>query len=221
MWTALLWFIEAAKHLFGLRLQEFGIYPREFEGIFGIFTGPFVHGSWGHLASNTLPLVALVTMMVMFYPRAAMQAMVWIMIGSGAMVWLFARPAYHIGVSGVIYGLVAFLFWTGVFKKSAKSTVLSLIVLTLYAGSVESMFPGVEEKISWESHLFGALVGLAVAFLYRNVAEDDEKQDLPSWAGENHEKQYFLPRDAFEKTRWERYYEYVQSTQSGTGEITP
>lgn len=211
----LLWVIEAAKHIFDHRLQEFGIFPRAWDGFFGIFTGPFVHGSWGHLASNTLPLLALTSMMVTFYPKAASQAMAMIMTGTGIMVWLFARPAYHIGASGVVYGLVAFLFWTGVFKKNAKSTVLALIVLTLYAGSVESMFPGVEKNISWESHLFGAMVGLVTAFILKGVVEEDEKnKNLPSWHGETTEKQYFLPRDAFEKTKIQRYYEYVYSSQN-------
>lgn len=214
----LLWAIEASKHIFGLSLQEFGIFPRALDGVFGIFTSPFVHGSWGHLASNTVPLLALTSMMVSFYPRAAKQSLVMIMTGTGIMVWIFARPAYHIGASGVIYGLVAFLFWTGVFKKNVKSTVLALIVLTLYAGSVESMFPGVEKNISWESHLFGAIAGLITAFMLKGVVEDDEKeQNLPSWHGDTHEKQYFLPRDVFEKTRLERYYEYVRQQQEEAG----
>lgn len=208
----LIWVIEVTEQLLDLKLQFLGIFPREWGGITGIITGPFIHGDWGHLASNSIPLLVLTSILVLFYPRVAKQAFIFITIGTGIMVWLFARLSYHIGASGVIYGLVSFIFWTGVFKKNVKSIVLSLIVMTLYAGSVESMFPNVAENISWESHLFGAMTGLVAAFIFKNVVEDDEVHYFASpWADDDITKHYFLPRDAFEKTKIQRYYEYLES----------
>jgi len=208
----LLWLIEAVDNMLGLNLHVLGIYPREWSGFPGIFTSPFIHSTWGHLASNSLPLLILTSIMVIFYSKVATQSFISIMIGTGIMVWLFARPSYHIGASGVVYGLVAFVFWTGVFKKNMKSIVLALIVLTLYSGSVESMFPNVEKNISWESHLFGAMIGLVTAFVFKNVIEDDEKHYYTSpWESDNTTKQYFLARNTFEKSKIQRYYEYLEA----------
>lgn len=211
-----LWAIKLIEQIVDLRLYFLGIYPREWSGFFGIFTAPFIHSTWSHLASNTLPLLFLTTMMVVFYKRAFFQTMALIMLGEGIMVWLFARPSYHIGASGIVYGLIAFVFWTGIFKKNTKSIVLSLIVLVLYAGSVESVFPGADKNVSWESHLFGGMIGLVTAFLLKSVVEDDERQfhELPSWANDPTNKSYFLPRDVFEKTKIERYYESLLKDQT-------
>jgi membrane associated rhomboid family serine protease len=208
----LLWVVHAADVVFKLDLYRFGIFPRSFQEISGIFLAPLIHGSWGHLASNSLPYLALTSMLVLFYPRVALQVSLLLWVGTGFFVWLLARPSYHIGISGVVYGYISFIFWTGIFRKNHRATVLSLIVLTLYAGSVESIFPNVEKGISWESHLFGGTLGLILAFIYKNVLEGEEMQATPGQAVSEHDNsvRYFLPRDAFEKTRLQRYYEQLE-----------
>ncbi|MFN8337738.1 MAG: rhomboid family intramembrane serine protease [Saprospiraceae bacterium] len=210
---AIMWLVRLADSIWSLGFSVLGINPRVLTGLPGILTTPFIHGSWSHLASNSLPLFTLSTILVLFYKKVASQVFIFIILGSGILIWLFARPSYHIGASGLVYGLISFIFFTGLFKKNAKSVVLSLIVLTLYAGSVESLFPNVAKNISWESHLFGAIVGLVTAFVFRNVVEADEEQyhQPPSWANDNTEKQYFFSRDVFEKTKLQRYYEYLEA----------
>ncbi len=207
----LLLVIEVLDSFSGSYLHYWGNYPREIFGIPGIVTSHFIHSTWGHLASNFLPMLLLTSVLVLFYPKVAGQAFVSILLGTGIMVWLFARPSYHIGASGMVYGLVSFIFWLGVFKKNAKSIVLSLIVLMLYFGSAEGLFPG-EERVSWESHLFGAMVGWVVAFVFRSVVEDDELayKRRPSWADDINEKSFFLPRDIFEKTKQQRHQEQLE-----------
>ncbi|MCZ2102175.1 MAG: rhomboid family intramembrane serine protease [Chitinophagales bacterium] len=209
----LLWIITPLNLFFDLGLTKFGIFPRVPVYLLSVFTGPLIHGSIGHLASNSLPILVLTSILVIFYPKVALKVFVSITIGTGLMVWTWARPSYHVGISGVIYGLIAFIFWIGIFRKNMKTIVLSLIVLIMYAGSVESIFPNVEENISWESHLFGGIFGILVAFAFRNTIEEDEKvyNKPPSWANEQEIKQYFLPRDAFEKTKMQRYYEYLEA----------
>lgn len=208
-----LWVIEAADTFLHLGLSVLGIYPRELSGLPGIFTAPFIHATWGHLASNSIPIITLTSILVLFYRKVALQVITMIIIGGGFCIWLFARPSYHIGASGLVYGLIGFIFFIGIFRKNIKTTILSLIVLVLYAGSVESLFPNVEKNISWESHLFGFLVGMIASFIFRNVIEEDEKAFIqaPSWAGEVSTKAYFLPRDTFEKTKRQRYYEYLEA----------
>lgn len=207
----LLWSIHLADVLWQLHLYEWGIFPRSVHELTGILTAPLIHGSWGHLASNSLPWLALTSMMLFFYPKVAWQVSIILWISTGFLVWLFARPSYHIGISGVIYGYISFLFWTGLFRRNRRAVLLSLIVLILYAGSVESIFPNTKEGISWESHLFGSIAGLILAFIFKNELEGAEIEELQSMhVSESGEKQYFLPRDTFEKTRLQRYYEQLE-----------
>ena len=103
-----------------------------------------------------------------------------------------------------MYGLVSFVFWSGLFRRNIKSIVLALIVTILYSGYALGVLPN-QKGISWESHLFGAFVGGIVAFWYRDIRESDEQESEPSWANESSaDSEYFLPRDAFEMTREER-----------------
>jgi len=187
---------------------EFGIISRRVYGIRGMVTGPLVHGSWGHLISNTFPMLVLTWMMTYFYRRVAQQAFFAIYFLTGAMVWLFARPVSHIGASGVIYGLVAFIFWNGIFRRSLRSIILGAIVMLLYSGMFLGVLPD-QEGISWESHLLGGLVGIAVSYYFRDQLEEgeDEEERDPFADERNVEKQFFLPRDIFDKTKAQRHAE--------------
>jgi membrane associated rhomboid family serine protease len=209
---AFIWLVEIVDRAFLLDIESLGILPRTGVGFLHIVTAPFVHGEWNHLYNNSFSLLATTAIMATFYPKVAFNVFITIMILTGIGVWLYARDAYHIGASGVIYGLVSYIFWTGIFKKNAKSVVLALLVLSLYAGMFESIFPNVEKDISWESHLAGAIAGIIVAFIFKNVVEEDELQyKNKPWALEDNKRQYFLPRDIFEKTKHQRYLEWLES----------
>ncbi len=209
---AFIWAVEIIDRLWDLDIGQFGILPRTFQGLFGIIASPFIHGEWNHIYNNTFSLLATTIILVSFYPRVSAQAFIAIMIGTGLGVWIFARDAYHIGASGVIYGLVSFIFWTGVFKKNPKSIVLSLLVLSIYGGMFEAIFPNVEQDISWESHLAGGIVGVIVAFMLKNVTEEDEArfQHNP-WANDDKSTVPFLRADIFEKTKHQRYLEWLEA----------
>lgn len=202
---------------------EYGIIPWRSYGLRGIVTGPLVHGVksgdwWSHIASNTFPLLVLTWMLMYFYRRVALQAFFSIYVLTGVAVWLFAyRPisVSHIGASGVIYGLVAFIFWNGIFRRSLRSIILSLIVMLLYSGMFLGVLPD-QEGISWESHLLGGVVGIVVSFYYRSQLEEGEDEHRPDpFADErNAEKEYFLPRDVFEKTKAQRLVEEAARRQA-------
>lgn len=136
-----------------------------------------------------------------------MPAFALLYILTGIAVWLFARPVYHIGASGVVYGLVSFIFWSGIFRKQVRSIILALIVTVLYSGMFLGILPN-EDGISWESHLLGAFVGIIVAFIYRKkkASRDEwEEQFLRRRRTEEEEMEtYFFAPDTFEKTRQER-----------------
>ena len=159
----LIWLIDLASNL---DLRQFGVYPREPYGLIGILTAPLIHGSFKHVFSNTLPLFVLGTAFLYGYPRSAMLGMPAIYLGSGLCVWLFARSSYHIGASGLIHGMMFFLFVIGILRRDRLSIAISLIVFFLYGSMVWGIFPA-EPGISFESHLFGAVIGVSLAIVLR------------------------------------------------------
>ncbi|NNF20894.1 MAG: rhomboid family intramembrane serine protease [Saprospiraceae bacterium] len=201
-----IWIVHVWTQATGISLSRYGVFPREPDGLIGILTAPLVHGSWEHLISNSAPLFVTATMISFFYKRVAIPSFFFIYLLTGASVWLFGRSVYHIGASGVVYGLVAFIFWSGIFRRNIKSIILALIVIILYSGYLGGILP-LKEGISWESHLMGGIVGIIVAYIFKGMIEKDEHKTDP-WADEeNEEKQYYLPRDTFEKTKLEREME--------------
>ncbi|MCW5921601.1 MAG: rhomboid family intramembrane serine protease [Saprospiraceae bacterium] len=201
---AVLWLVHFYQVAVGFDPGEYGIMSRRLWGLRGILTGPLVHGSWGHLISNSFPLFVLTGISLYFYRKVAIRAFWMIYLLTGLAVWVFARPVSHIGASGVVYGLVAFIFWNGIFRRSLRSIILAAVVMLLYSGMFMGILPD-QEGISWESHLLGSLAGILASFWYKEELEDDEATRHDPFADErNVERQYFLPRDVFDKTKSER-----------------
>jgi len=197
----LIWAIHIFQVTTSIDLRRLGVFPGHVEGLPGILTSPLIHGGWEHLLANTASFALLGPTLFYFYPRIALRSFIWLYLLSGLGVWIFAQPnSFHIGASGVIYGMVSVVFWSGVFRRNVKSVVLALIILVLYAGLFEGIVPG-KEGISWESHLLGALAGIGLAWWYRQDIEPDEAPEpgLPE-----EERTYFLPRDTFERKLHER-----------------
>lgn len=198
----LMWTIHLISFVGGYDWFYLGVLPKTFSGLIGVVTAPFIHGDFQHLTSNTLPFIFLSWMITYFYKEVAIKSILLIYVLTGLAVWGFARDVYHIGASGVVYGLVAFVFWSGVFVKDVRSIVLSMVVTILYSGMFFGIIPN-QEGISWESHMYGALVGIFIAFVMKSEIEPEQKYD--DWEDEDEtNKAYFLPRDTFEKTKVER-----------------
>jgi membrane associated rhomboid family serine protease len=201
--VGILWMIHIVKTLGHFQWGRFGIYPREVDGIAGIFLAPLIHGDFQHLLSNSVPLFFMTALILFFYPRVANISLGLLYVITGLLVWLFARQVYHIGASGVVYAMVSFVFWNGVFRRNLRSIVLALVIIVMYSGYFAGIVPG-EEGISWESHLLGAITGILISFIFRNHLEEDEVEHDP-WEGEDYTPtDYFLERDIFDKTKEER-----------------
>jgi membrane associated rhomboid family serine protease len=153
-------------------------------GLTGILLAPLMHGGFAHLLANSLPLVILGTTMLYLYPHAALRVLPTVYLGSGAAVWLFARDSSHIGASGLVYGLVSFIFLSGLLRRDRRAIGASLLVCFLYGSSVWGVLP-LEAGVSWETHLAAAILGTALAFVFRHVdvparkrySWEDEPQD--------------------------------------------
>ena len=161
-----MWVAFAIQFYLDYDLGFLGVYPKEPYGLIGIITAPLIHGSLSHIISNTFPLLFLGTTLYVFYPKVAPWVFTSCYIMTGFLVWIFGREFYHIGASGLIYGIAFFLIFLGFFRKDMKSLVISIFVLLIYGGMIYGLWSE-DESVSWESHSFGAAVGIALSFVYR------------------------------------------------------
>ena len=170
----LLWLIYFIEIKFGYNFNKYGIYPQKLSGLKGVFFSPFIHGSAKHLFNNSIHLLVMLMSLFYFYQKIAIKVLLYGLIFTGLITWSIARPSYHIGASGVVYLLVSFIFFSGIFRKYYRLTALSLIVVFLYGGMVWYIFPS-EDRISWEGHLAGFLVGFIFAYFFRKKGPQPEK----------------------------------------------
>ena len=166
--TAALWAIKLAELALGLDLSRYSIYPGDPATLTGILFAPLLHGSLRHLFANTAPMLVLGTALLYGYPKAARVALPIIYLGSGLAVWLFARPSWHLGASGLAFGLLFFLFTMGVVRWERRAIALALAVFLLYGGMIWGLLP-TDPRISFEYHLAGAALGLLLAVLLRRL----------------------------------------------------
>jgi membrane associated rhomboid family serine protease len=184
---AVLWVIFIVDAALGLQLGRFGLRPGSIPGLIGLITAPLLHGSMGHLASNSLPLLISLTAMLFLYPNSSARVIPVIWVGSAIIAWLIGRPSLHFGASGLIYGLLAYVFLGGVLRRDMRSVAVSLLVWFLYGTMVWGVLP-IRPHMSWELHLGGAVMGVIMAFVFRNwdrppvVRYDWEEDDsVPDW----------------------------------------
>ncbi len=179
-------FIKLIEELENVRLTEWGIRPLSIDGIKGILTSPLIHGDWGHLYSNSISLFVLGVALFYFYNKIAYKVFFLVYLLSGLGTWLAARDAWHIGASSVVYGLASFLTLSGILRRYFRLIAISFIVILFYGSLVWGALPlKVDLPYSWEGHLWGGLVGLMLAVVYRkegpqrppSVLEDEEEDD--------------------------------------------
>jgi membrane associated rhomboid family serine protease len=177
VFLVLIWFIKFVEIYLGTDFIDAGVMPRTARGLQGILFSPLIHGDWKHLFDNSIPVFLLSFALFYFYRGIAFTIYVFIYFIGGAILWIIGRDAYHIGASGIIYGLAAFLFLSGVIRKVRHLMAMSLLVVFLYGSLIWGLLP-FDYEVSWEGHLSGAVVGIALALLYRDQGPEPEK---PSW----------------------------------------
>lgn len=185
LFVLLLWVIKICEDYSSSNWSFLGIYPRKDWGLWGILFAPLVHGDYAHLISNTIPLFILGSIMFYFYRAIAFQVFFWVYIITGIWVWVAARSAYHIGASGIVYGYVCFLFFSGIFRRDNRLLAMSLLVTFVYGSLIWGIFP-FKKGVSWESHLLGSVAGFITAIHFRKEGPQPKKYD---WEDESDEEE--------------------------------
>jgi membrane associated rhomboid family serine protease len=184
---ALMWLVRITELLLESDLSDYGIYPLTVKGLAGIIFSPLIHSDFNHLFNNSLPLFFLATALFYFYSEVAVKVFLWTWFLTGLLVWLAGREAWHIGASGLVYGLASFLFFSGILRRHFRLIALSLLIVFLYGSMVWGLFPGVYKNVSWESHMLGFFSGVVLALWFRKEGpqqpvyewlEEEETEDL-------------------------------------------
>lgn len=169
-----MWVVYWLEITFHFRFNDNGIRPQRLSGLQGVFFGPFIHSGLKHLWSNSLPSLVLITALSFFYRKLSFQVLLIGIILTGVLTWFMGRSTYHIGASGVVYMLTTFLFFKGIFTRHYKMLSLSFLVAFFYGSLVWYVFP-IEEGISWEGHLSGAISGIVLAIITKNKLPQKKK----------------------------------------------
>lgn len=187
--VTLIWLAYFLNHGYFLDWNEFGLRPRELRGLVGIVSMPFLHGNLDHLFSNTVPLLLSMGFLFLYFPSKRWTILWWAYIGTGGLLWILAEPpSNHIGASGMVYAFIFFMVVHALMNRTKETSAAALILIFLYGSLVYGIFPEygrlIGKNISWEGHLSGMLIGIALAVIYRRSGpqrrqyfEDDEQED--------------------------------------------
>ncbi len=173
----LLWAVKFFETGMEISLVEGGVYPRRWTGLQGILFSPLIHGDWKHLINNSMPALLLSVALFYFYRDIAYKIWLLIYFIGGILLWSVGRQAYHIGASGLIYGLAAFLFLSGLIRRVNSLTAISLLVVFWYGSMVWGLLP-FDFEVSFEAHITGAVSGVILAVIYRDQGPEPEKSTL-------------------------------------------
>ena len=201
LFLAALWLVFLLDAFLGLKLNRFGLRPGSVSGLIGVVTAPLLHGGLSHIFSNSMSLVVSLTAILYLYPNSSARVIPMIWLGSGLLAWLIGRPSMHFGASGFIYGLLAYVFFSGILRRDMRSVSVSLLVGFLYGSMIWGVLP-IRPHMSWELHLSGGLMGVLLAYIYRKwdrvpvIRYDWEEDDsIPEWYPDSEPKDIDLPDD--------------------------
>jgi len=162
-----------------------GIHPLDVKTLTGILTAPLIHLEFDHLFGNSISFFVIGFGLCFLYKRKALPVFGFIYIASGLWGWFLARDGYHIGASGLIYGMFFFLITSAFIKQEKRTVAFALLITFLYGAIVWGFFPVFfpDKNISWEIHTTGAVSGVIAAFYFRKegpqkeILQDEEEDD--------------------------------------------
>jgi len=210
----LIWTVKIIEVAFDVSFAPWGIEPLHLRGLVGIVAAPLIHADFKHLFSNSIPLFILGGCLFYFYKDIAFRIFFLMYLLTGLWVWFLARGGIHIGASGLVYALAAFLFTSGIIRRDVRLLAITFLVTFLYGSMVWGIFPDFypERNISWESHLMGLLAGVILSFFFRSKGprkkvyewelypdEDDEEPPAGPASRSNEIEIRYVPREKNDK----------------------
>ncbi len=174
--TLIPWIVYGYEVYNDTHLSDYGVLPRSFSHLYGIFTMPFLHADLQHILANTAPLFVLTSFLFYFYRKFFGWVYMYIYLLAGFWTWIIGRPDVHIGASGVVYGLTSYIFFSGAWSKNYRLAAISLLIIFLYGSIIWGIFP-TEKTVSWEGHLSGFVAGLVLSFYYRKELPQRKKYE--------------------------------------------
>jgi membrane associated rhomboid family serine protease len=159
-----LWLIHGVNYLLKYRLNYLGILPRHPLGVIGIVFSPFLHGNLSHLVMNSIMLFVLSAMILVAGHELYFSVSASIILISGLLIWLFARPGLHIGASGLVMGYFGYILINSISHPSVMTIAIAVICIYYFSGMFANLFPQ-DKKVSWEGHVFGFIAGIVTSYL--------------------------------------------------------
>ena len=211
---SIIWIVKIAELVFDVDLSFLGIFPLRTSGLPGLVFAPLIHANFEHLIANTIPLFILGVGLFYFYNKIAYKVFFSIFLFSNIWLWFGGREAYHIGASGLIYGLAFFLFVSGMIRKNVNLMAISLLVVFLYGSMIWGLLP-IKPKVSWEGHLFGALSGIILAIYYK---EKGPQRKIYSWELDDDDEEEDKDINDFENRNIDINYFYKKNSKQNTND---
>jgi membrane associated rhomboid family serine protease len=181
LFVGVIWVLFGLNYLFDLNFWRLAVEPRTTNGLLGIAFFPLLHSDLDHIVANTGSLFVLLVAVRYIFPHLFLKVFGAAYLWPGVFAWLIGRPAFHLGASGMIYALATFLFLSGVIRVNRYLLAISLLVVFLYGSLFWGIFP-LEQRISWEGHLGGALTGFFLALWFRKIEPIEEVRERePQW----------------------------------------
>ena len=174
--VAVMWAVELVNIFMGHRLNEYGIVPRTVLGLRGIPAGPFLHGGFGHLLSNTGPLLVLGGLVAVRGQANFVGVTAFIIVAGGLALWTVGRPwpwddlqnVVHVGASGLVFGYFGYLVARGWYERSFLAILVAVAVMLVFGPGILFGVLPTAPYISWEGHLCGLLAGVLIARFTRD-----------------------------------------------------
>ncbi len=201
--VSLLWLVKIIEIIFNINLTFLGVYPQSIKGLPGIIFSPLIHGDFSHLISNSLPLIILTSMLFYFYKKLGLRIIILTWLIGNVWLWIVGRESYHIGASGVIYGLAAFLFVSGILRRHPRLMAISMLIAFLYGSMVWGILP-IQEGVSWEGHLMGMIAGILLAFFFKKEGPQRKVYDWELEDDEDDEEELIYGKTLEE---WDEYFD--------------
>lgn len=212
VFVAIIGLIHLLSFSLEINMTKFALFPRSEKGLIGIITSPLIHGDFSHLFNNSIPLLILGTALFYFYREIAFKVSTWIYLMVGIWTWVSAREAYHIGASGVLYGVFSFLLVSGFLRRNKNLISLSFVVTFLYGSLVWGIFP-IDLKISFEGHMWGFIAGIVLAIYFRKQGPQKVEYQWPEEDELDDENDFW--NEGKPRSTTEVNYFYVENNKEG------